>query len=161
MSGHPEVLTLIAEIRKSREVLGRIATYYEGHFATSPRRPETTENAIVLAEVMNNYYTCAETIFLRISQHFENCLATENWHKDLLRKMTLTIPDIRPQVVDERTFADLEELLRFRHFHRYYLEFNYDWERLRVAESRFGSVRKPLDRALDEFERYLLEVSKL
>ena len=75
--------------------------------------------------------------------------------------MALTIPDIRPQVVDERTFADLEELLRFRHFHRYYLEFNYDWERLRVAQSRFDSVRKPLDHDLDEFERYLLEVSKL
>ncbi len=114
MSGHPELLTLIAEIRKSREVLARITRYYEGHFAPLSPRPETTENAIVLAEVMNNYYTCAETIFLR-----------------------------------------------FRHFHRYYLEFNYDWERLRIVESRFCSVREPVDDALDEFERYLLDVSKL
>ena len=161
MSGHPELLTLIAEIRKSRGVLARITRYYEGHFAPLSPRPETTENAIVLAEVMNNYYTCAETIFLRISQHFENSLTSENWHKDLLRKMTLTIPDIRPQVIDERTFADLDELLRFRHFHRYYLEFNYDWKRLRIVESRFCSVREPVDDALDEFERYLLDVSKL
>ncbi len=161
MSGHPEVLTLIAEIRKSREVLDRITKYYDSHFGASSARPETTENAIVLAEVINNYYTCAETIFLRISQHFENSLTAENWHKDLLRKMTLTIPDIRPRVVDERTYVDLEELLRFRHFHRYYLEFNYDWERLRTVESRFRSVREPLDDALDEYERYLLEVSKL
>jgi len=161
MNGNPELLTLIAEIRKSREVLDRITKYYENQFAPLPRRPETTENAIVLAEVINNYYTCAETIFLRISQHFENSLTSENWHKDLLRKMTLTIPDIRPQVVDEHTFTDLEELLRFRHFHRYYLEFNYDWERLRAVESRFVAARKPLDHALDEFERYLLEVSRL
>lgn len=161
MSERPEVLTLIAEIRKSREVLDRITSYYDSHFGVSSALPETTENAIVLAEVMNNYYTCVETIFLRISQHFENSLAAENWHKDLLRKMTLTIPDIRPRVVDERTYVDLEELLRFRHFHRYYLEFSYDWERLRIVESRFGAAREPLDCALDEFEHHLLEVSKL
>lgn len=161
MNGQPEVLTLLAEIRKSREVLDRITSYYDAHFSPSDRGPETTESAIILAEVINNYYTCAETIFLRISQYFENSLSAGNWHKDLLRKMTLTIPDVRPRIFDDRTFADLEELLRFRHFHRYYLEFNYDWTRLRGVEDRFVSVRNALNNRLDEFEQYLVDVSKL
>ncbi len=111
MSDRTDMLTVLGEIKKSRSVLNRINTYYSDKFTGEKRLAESTESAIVLAEVLENYYTCCETIFLRISQYFENRLSKDEWHEDLLRKMTLEIPEIRPQVISDESFSDLQEIL--------------------------------------------------
>ena len=41
--------------------------------------------ALVGQQWSENYCTCLETIFLRISQHFENRLDPARWHNDLLQ----------------------------------------------------------------------------
>jgi hypothetical protein len=172
MSGRSSLLALLGEIRTSRTVLERIRAFYDKRFDWNPgpvgvdnsQQPEdaarraaleTADGAIVLAEVLGNYYTCVETIFLRISQHFENSLSHSEWHKDLLRKMRIDVPKIRPAVITEETFRNLDELLRFRHFRRYYLEFEYDWPRLRLVESAYQTVRDRLDGELDHYEAFL------
>ena len=51
----------------------------------------TSMSALIVAGLLENYYTCLETILLRISQSFENNLDAARWHNDLLQKMTLEI----------------------------------------------------------------------
>jgi hypothetical protein len=58
---------------------------------------KTNRSAAMAASILESYYTCAETLFLRISQFFENQLNDTEWHKDLLEKMTLTIEGLRPR----------------------------------------------------------------
>ena len=53
------------------------------------RLGKTPRSALIIARLLENYYTCLETILLRISQHFENRLDPARWHNDLLQKMTL------------------------------------------------------------------------
>ena len=50
--------------------------------------------------------------------------------------MTLAKKGIRPRVLSDGSHRLLTELMRFRHFKRYYFEFYYDWEKL----SYLGSV---------------------
>ena len=71
-------------------------------------------------------YTCLETIFLRISQSFENRLEPARRHNDLLRKMTLEVEGVRAAAVSEEAFFPLFELLKFRHFKRYYFDLESD-----------------------------------
>lgn len=52
------------------------------------------------------------TLFLRISQFFENSLESSRWHTDLLDKMTLHITGIRERVVP----MVKKDLGRFRTF---------------------------------------------
>ena len=40
----------------------------------------TPISALIVAGLLENYYTCLETIFLRISQSFENNLNSARWH---------------------------------------------------------------------------------
>ena len=87
-------------------------------------------SALIIAGMLENYYTCLETIFVRISQFFENHLNPSRWHSDLLQKMTLNIPGIRTSAVSDESFSALHELLKFRHFKRYYSDLEYDWDRL-------------------------------
>jgi len=85
---------------------------------------------IVLAQILENTYTAVETSLLRISQGFDNSLSPERWHADLLDKMLLEKQGVRPRVLSDESHRLLTELMRFRHFKRYYLELDYDWEKL-------------------------------
>ena len=142
MSARTDVYSLASEIGKSLEVLEKIEQFYEtkkrGLF--SPRG-RNREKSIIIAEIFFNYYTCLETIFLRISQFFENNLAADKWHRDLLEKMALEIEQVRPRVLSDESVRTLGELLRFRHFKRYYLEFDYDWDRLEFLRKKLDSAR--------------------
>jgi hypothetical protein len=90
---------------------------------------------IVLAQILENAYTAVETSLLRISQGFDNSLNPERWHADLLDKMLLEKKGVRPRVLSDESHRLLTELMRFRHFKRYYLELDYDWEKLRFLLS--------------------------
>ena len=43
---------------------------------------------------------------------------TEQWHKELLFRMTVEITNVRPAVISEVLAADLNEFLQFRHLFR-------------------------------------------
>ena len=149
------VLTLLGELEKSRAVLARIVDFHDRYVERTHLRERTTEQAIVIADILSNYYTCLETMFLRISQFFENELASEKWHQDLLGKMTLRIEGIREPVISGTTEALLAELLRFRHFKRYYFEFEYDWDRIDFLRKKFEQVRPAINTDLDGFAEFL------
>jgi hypothetical protein len=156
MNENARILTLLSELDKSRSVLARIVIFYDRYREeTHDAQARTTEQAIVLVEILVNYYTCLETMFLRISQFFENELAAEKWHQDLLRKMTLRIEGIRDPVISEETESLLSELLRFRHFKRYYFEFEYDWDRIDFLRKKFEKARVSVKNDLDSFARFL------
>lgn len=122
---------LRGHISASIDILSRIENYLdsflENEYKEMGRTPVT---AVVVADALSRYYTGIETLFLRISQHFENSIERDKWHAQLLERMKLTIPGIRPPAIKEETYLALRELLRFRHFSRYYVELDYDWDRL-------------------------------
>jgi hypothetical protein len=98
------------------------------------RIPDRAER-IVLAQILESSYTAIETALLRIAQGFDNSLGPERWRADLLDKMVLEKKGIRPRVLSDESHRLLTELMRFRHFKRYYLEVDYDWEKLRFLLS--------------------------
>ena len=57
-------------------------------------------------------------------------MRAHRWHSDLLERMTLEIEGLRPRVLSDAAYRDLVELMRFRHFKRYYFGTAYDWQRL-------------------------------
>ena len=81
MKEHELVAELIEELRKTRSLLSKIESFYHdfiGHDLNI--LGEKQSSAIVMAEIMEDFYTCLETLFLRISQFFENTLRKEKWH---------------------------------------------------------------------------------
>jgi hypothetical protein len=153
-----ETRVLIEEIRKSREALLKIETFLvstRGELGESGPGPE---KAIVIADLLAKYYTCLETIFLRVSQLFENNLSDDRWHVDLLDKMTLSITGMRDAVIGDETRSLLLELLKFRHFTRYYYDIAYDWDRLDFLMKKFDQVRPKVSRDLDHFVDFLTEL---
>lgn len=116
---------------------------------------KTERSALMVAGLLENYYTCLETIFLRISQFFENNLKPDRWHTDLLEKMTLNIEGIRQSVVSAENYTRLMELLKFRHFRRYYFELEYDWDRLEFLRKKLEQAHPVVLADLVKFNAFL------
>ena len=122
---------LVSLIEKQLGLLERIhSSIIEAMERDVPLLGRTGNAAVLVAGLIGNFYTCLETAFQKISQHFENHLEPSRWHADLLEKMTLKLEGIRIAAVSEGNFGALLELQKFRHFRRYYFEMEYDWDRL-------------------------------
>ena len=150
-----EIPELIALIRAHRRRLEAVYQSMESALDDEiVRLGRTTISALIVAGLLENYYTCLETIFLRISQSFENNLDPARWHNDLLQKMTLEIEGVRAAAVSGETISPLFELLKFRHFKRYYFELEYDWDRLDFLVTKLRQVHPLVTRDLERFVRF-------
>ena len=151
-----EIRDLIALIRDHQRRLERIRTWVESAQDNEIRQlGKTSTSALIIAGLLENYYTCLETIFVRISQFFENSLDPGRWHSDLLQKMTLEIGGVRVAVVSQANFPALFELLKFRHFKRYYFDLEYDWDRLDFLLTKLSKAHTVVVRDLDRFLGFL------
>jgi len=160
MSIDSRIAALKQDIVEHLAVLDRTERYADEYFARFGPGPRTAADAFLVTGVLSNYYTCLETVFLRISEYFENSLAPARWHKDLLEKMTLSIEGVRPRLLAEDTVLPLQELLRFRHFCRYYFAFEYDWDRLEFALKKFAQARPLVRRDLAAFLAFLNQLAE-
>lgn len=138
-----------------RELAGFLSEFREGELST---RGRDRVAALVVAQLLDRYYTAAETLFLRVSQSFENHLAAGRWHSDLLEKMLIEIPRHRPAVITRTTYELLRELMRFRHFSRYYLELEFDWAKLDFLLSVFDRAHPRLMSELAAFRESVEEL---
>lgn len=161
MSRVEELTVLRQELRKALEVLAGVDRFYET-FRTQdfPALGRKQTSAIVVAQVLENFYTCLETAFLRVSRFFENSLDERRWHSDLLEKMTLRIEGIRESVVSPATLSLLVELMRFRHFKRYYFELEYDWDKLDFLLGKYQECKRLVRQDLQRFIEFLDSLEK-
>jgi len=76
-----KILTLKSEINKGMSVLKKIYDFYDNYVRSEyDSKARRIDQAFVISDLICSYYTCLETIFLRISKFFENTLSKEKWH---------------------------------------------------------------------------------
>ena len=152
------IMLLMGEIKESRVVLDHINNLYESYrqnFISVEQRE--LRDAVLLADILCNTYTCIETILFRIARTFENHLEPNQWHKELLRKMYIDIPNIRKAVLSKESYQILDELRRFRHFKRYYYDFDYDWLRLDYLRLIYEKLIPLIKNELNHYIDFLWE----
>ena len=153
--------TLKVEIEKNVQVLQRLENYIvEFEHSRMDKVESNTDHAMILAQALTNYYTCLETIFLRVSKYFENCLPSDRWHQALLEKMTLEIDDVRARVVRDDLYLGLLEIMKFRHFARYYFELDYDWDKLMYLLKKFNDLREMVREDIGTFSVWLGQLAQ-
>ncbi len=156
-----ELLLLVGEIRQSRAVLENIWEMYTTYVSTfADEQKRDIRDAVMLAEILANTYTCVETILFRIARVFENHLDAREWHKELLRKMSVEVPGVRKAVLSQKTCLLLDELRRFRHFRRYYYHFDYDWARLDYLRTVYERLMPVIHQDLDDYVDFLLVLAE-
>ena len=110
------------------DICGQIDQIYARIEERNSEFGNRTESLDSMGYQLHNLYCAFEQVFEIIAQFFENNIAGERYHTDLLRRMRLTIEGIRPACISEEAFTLLDELRRFRHFfrHAYLSELEFD-----------------------------------
>ena len=152
-----DISILNGEIIKT---ISRIKNISQKYTNFSEKRDVFPDNfdLVVLAEIITDFYTCLETAFVRISKAFENNLEKERWHTNLLERMIIEVPGVRKALLTDMSYNLLKEIMRFRHFKRYYFELEYDKDRIDFLEKKYKEV-VPL--VLQELELYVIFLQKL
>ena len=89
------------------------------------------------AYALHNLYNALENSFEQISRTFENHVVDrDQWHRELMLKMFLAIPGVRPQVLPDSARPILNELRGFRHVFRHSYDFKLDPVRLNALTER-------------------------
>ena len=92
----PQIAALSAMITRDLEAIHRLeAELTPAAAALQVPRPQFRDVAAA-AYVLHNIYTALENIFEQISRTFENHIVDQARHRELLTKMFLEIPKIRP-----------------------------------------------------------------
>ena len=107
---------------------------------------------------LHSFYNGCEAIFRAIARFFENDLATESWHADLLKRMRLEIRGYRPAVIDDELYILLNDFRGFRHVFRHSYTFELDWERERLVASRLKRTAALLEIQVEAFLSALHEL---
>lgn len=141
MSAHNTgIEQLKGDLLKAMERMERLNDFYNDFVSRRGHLKEHAYDLIILSEIFVDFYTCVETAFVRISKFFENNLDGSRWHADLLERMTVDVPDVRPRVISDFEHTVLLEFLRFRHFKRYYFHFEYDRDKMSFLEKEFRKI---------------------
>jgi len=144
--------------RRIEEDLATIERLYAALGQPELRGDEPQETLIVVAYRLHQLYNAFENIFRNVAATFENALDRDEWHAQLLQRMRLDLSPVRPAVIDDRAFAALDELRRFRHVFRSIYGATLDSAKLRLVAAKALELR-PLYAA--EIRRFLAFVRGL
>jgi hypothetical protein len=111
-----------------------------------------------VAYALHNTYNALENSFDQISRTFENHIVDPvRWHRELMVKMFVEIPDVRPSVLPEAAQPMLNDLRGFRHIFRHGYDFQLDASKLnRLVECWQAEESVVLD-GLSRFAAWLLK----
>jgi len=148
---------LRADIERELQNLERLTLELDTILATTSE--STAVRVRAAGSVIHDFYTGVEKIFRRIATRVDQDLPTgEDWHVQLLQRMSVPLEGIRPQVIDEPLEENLEEYLRFRHLFRNIYGFELKWERCQPLAERLRETFANLKEQIDRFKDFLSSI---
>lgn len=139
---------LTAELKKQKEEIDKI---YDKIKQRSVRlNSQVTVES--LAYQLHNLYCAYEDLFNLVAEAFENNIEESGaWHKEMLRRMSISINGIRPNLIGEESFSLLSELKNFRHFFRHAYGYKIDIDKIKIALDKSLQLRKYFERDMVNF----------
>lgn len=153
-----KIKVLIAFIHKQHKVIENL------HLSITKVDLNDYNQQYVFALKTQQLYTAVEDLLKSTAVTFENNIdSPQSYHIELLKRMKLDIPDIRPAVISEPSFKILDKLRGFRHFIRHGYDYELDKDELLLLQNKitesFMSVSNDID-SFVIFLEYLLKHEK-
>lgn len=140
---------LEAEIDKQAEGIYKIYSKIKERAAGLNNNEEKVES---LAYQLHNLYCAYEDLFKIVANTFENNIEEGiTWHKELLRRMSITIKNIRPNLISEESLNLLSELRAFRHFFRHAYAYELDIEKVKLILKKALELKEIFKKDLNSF----------
>lgn len=151
---------LAAELRADLKNIETIAACLDDVRRQARQRPLTALEVSGAAHWLEGFYTAVEDLFTRIARTVDQDMpAGEQWHRELLERMALDVPAVRPAVIGSTLAATLDEYRRFRHRARHvYSPPVPEWEKFSHLVAGLPEVMGQLRQSVRDFIRTLEEL---
>ncbi|RDV81206.1 hypothetical protein [Ammonifex thiophilus] len=116
----------------------------------------TEERTIALGYLLHNLYCALEDLFREVADTFENKIEDPSrYHRELLKRMALEVPKIRPRLLSRESHQLLEELRGFRHVFRHSYTYSLIPEKVEALKEKILSGWAAVEKDLGDFELFL------
>ena len=113
----------------------------------------------IIGSYLHDYYCGLERIFVHVAKSFGQSLPTGNqWHKELLDEMTLSIPGVRTALLSKKALVKIDELRGFRHVFRNAYGFSIDPVREQVLLNSLPEISKSVKKEITVFFKQMDEL---
>jgi hypothetical protein len=156
---------LASRIRQELSNLEQVVARAE-RAMTAMRQHQQDQDLYLDATALNlhDFYAGLERSLHQIAATVDRSVPSgREWHRELLRQMTVAVPQIRPQVLSAPTAKAVDEFLRFRHIVRNVYALDFESERIeqltRQLRPTFQHVKDELLAFADFLEQLTPPVS--
>jgi len=140
MRNADDYLRLAAELQLDMALLETLATKHTKAVERTLQSPEDDLLWAATGYTIHNAYCLFENYFLRISKFFENGLDSNSWHAELVDRMCIEIPGLRPRLFNESFARRIDTLRRFRHAFRNMYQSELDPRRVSILNDDLPSI---------------------
>lgn len=105
------------------------------------------------------FHTALEDLFKQIAKSFENHIEKlDSFQKELLVRMNLDIPKMRPAVISTKSLLLLDKIRSFRHFIRHAYDVELDAKELSDIQQKMIGEFSLIFSDLEQFRRFIQEL---
>lgn len=154
-------IRLKAEILREFKDIERCCFELKELLGLLENKNKSTFDLRAIGSILHDFYCGIERIFERIAKELNGGIPEgDDWHRQLLRDMTLDIKGVRPPVISEDLEKMLIEYLRFRHVFRNIYGFSLEWRFMAVLVERLPFTLNTLKKDIEGFSVFLENVSR-
>ncbi|MEW5803099.1 MAG: hypothetical protein AB1847_13455 [bacterium] len=82
---------------------------------------------------LHNLYCAFEDFFKIVARYFESQVKDiSRYPKELLRRISLPVEGVRPRLISEESYRELDDLRAFRHFFRHAYSYALRYEKVKI-----------------------------
>jgi len=124
-------------------------------------QPSDREKTSHLGYLLHNLYCAIEDLFQEIAKTFENRIEdVSKYHRELLKRMQLNMPGIRPRLLSKESYLFLDELRGFRHVFRHSYDYELASDRVKDLKHKTLPNWRHIERDLNVFMDFLQQAIK-
>ena len=149
-----------ARIRQELKELDQVTLRAQRAVTAAKRQPGDQDLYIDSAALsLHNFYSGLERIFHFIASSVDSSIpAGREWHRELLRQMSIEIPKLRPAILTHENFNLLSEYLAFRHVVRHVYAFQFDPVRVERLVNGLPSLISKVRVDLESFAAFIEQI---
>ena len=109
-----------------------------------------------LALYVQNFYTGVERVFALIAKQIDGVTpSSADWHIQLLGQLLVPVPNIRPAVISQHTYEQLNEFRGFRHVSRNLYAYDLDHQRIIDLANKLIGCHQIFMEDINKFDAFL------
>ena len=109
-----------------------------------------------LALYVQNFYTGVERVFALIAKQMDGVTpSSADWHIQLLGQLLVPVPNVRPAIISQDTYEQLNEFRGFRHVSRNLYAYDLDHQRIIDLANKLIGCHQIFMEDMKKFDAFL------